>query len=169
MFQTSNSFITSRLVPGRVFVGSFFRVDLSPFAPRCGSIVWDAEGPRGLHVVGQHWPTFLVTNFWDPPIALPKDWRMEEVPGNMQILDGKMLKRLRKSFVFLVRSKGVRSLFCKEVEQEMLASSPRQQRPATHLAAAALEALQRPGKGWQRSKGHRYERSNEATRGSWPY
>ncbi|CAK9067333.1 unnamed protein product [Durusdinium trenchii] len=70
----------------------------------CGSIVWDAEGPRGLHVVGQHWPTFLVTNFWDPPIALPK-----------------------------------------EVEQEMLASSPRQQRPATHLAAAALEALQRPG------------------------
>ena len=33
-----------------------------------------------------------------------------------------------------------------EVEQEMLASSPRQQRPPTPMAAAALEAMQRPGR-----------------------
>ena len=33
-----------------------------------------------------------------------------------------------------------------EVEQEMLASSPRQQRPPTSMAAAALEAMQRPGR-----------------------
>ena len=36
-------------------------------------MVWDAEAPRGLNVVGQHWPTFLITNFWDPPILLPQD------------------------------------------------------------------------------------------------
>lgn len=33
-----------------------------------------------------------------------------------------------------------------EVEQEMLATSPRQQRPPTPMAAAALEAMQRPGR-----------------------
>ena len=67
-------------------------------------MVWDAQAPRGLKVLGQHWPTFLVTDFWDPPILLPQ-----------------------------------------EVEQEMLASSPRQQRPATAMASAALEQMQRPG------------------------
>ena len=67
-------------------------------------MVWDAEAPRGLNVVGQHWPTFLITNFWDPPVLLPQ-----------------------------------------EVEQEMLSSSPRQQRPPTPMAAAALDAMQRPG------------------------
>ena len=67
-------------------------------------MVWDAEAPRGLKVLGQHWPTFVVTDFWDPPVLLPQ-----------------------------------------EVEQEMLASSGRQPRPLTPLAAAQQEQLGRPG------------------------
>lgn len=42
-------------------------------------MVWDAEGPKGLNVVGQHWPTFLVTNFWDPPILLPQERPVEKL------------------------------------------------------------------------------------------
>ncbi|CAJ1379986.1 unnamed protein product [Effrenium voratum] len=70
----------------------------------CGSLVWEEERPKELDVLGQHWPTFLISNFWEPPVLLPK-----------------------------------------EVEQEMLASSPRAPRSPTPQAQAMLEAMQRPG------------------------
>jgi len=39
----------------------------------CGFVLRDAEKPRQIFVPGQHWPTFLVTNFWDPQISLPPE------------------------------------------------------------------------------------------------
>mmetsp|Transcript_12494 Transcript_12494/g.35589 ORF Transcript_12494/g.35589 Transcript_12494/m.35589 type:complete len:569 (+) Transcript_12494:74-1780(+) len=43
----------------------------------CGFVLRDAEAPRQLSVVGQHWPTFLMTNFWDPPVTLPEEMERE--------------------------------------------------------------------------------------------
>lgn len=40
---------------------------------QCGFKLRDHEGPRRVHLSGQHWPTFLVTDFWDPPLGLPSD------------------------------------------------------------------------------------------------
>ena len=39
---------------------------------RCGSLIWEGEQDRDLTVVGQHWPTFVVTHFREPPILLPQ-------------------------------------------------------------------------------------------------
>jgi len=43
----------------------------------CGFAVRDEEQPRQLFVPGRHWPTFLVTNFWDPPLALTEEAESE--------------------------------------------------------------------------------------------
>lgn len=39
----------------------------------CGFMLRDAQKPRQVAINGQHYPTFLVTNFWDPPVGLPED------------------------------------------------------------------------------------------------
>lgn len=52
----------------------------------CGVVLRDLEKPRQLFVPGQHWPTFLVTNFWDPPVTLPGEVEQEMFAnGNRQI------------------------------------------------------------------------------------
>ncbi|OLP87432.1 hypothetical protein AK812_SmicGene31336 [Symbiodinium microadriaticum] len=43
----------------------------------CGSLIWEGEQDRDLTVVGQHWPTFVVTHFREPPILLPQDVERE--------------------------------------------------------------------------------------------
>eukprot|EP00927_Polykrikos_kofoidii_P000587 TRINITY_DN10214_c0_g1_i1.p1 TRINITY_DN10214_c0_g1~~TRINITY_DN10214_c0_g1_i1.p1 ORF type:complete len:614 (-),score=84.05 TRINITY_DN10214_c0_g1_i1:141-1886(-) len=43
----------------------------------CGFILRDAELPRDIVINGQHYPTFTVTNFWDPPVILPRDVEQE--------------------------------------------------------------------------------------------
>jgi len=43
----------------------------------CGFVLRDTEKPRQIFANGQHWPTFLVTNFWDPPVTLPNDVEQE--------------------------------------------------------------------------------------------
>jgi len=46
---------------------------------QCGDMLRQAEMPKNITVLGQHWPTSLVTNFRDPPVAIPADveaqWR----------------------------------------------------------------------------------------------
>jgi len=48
----------------------------------CGALVWDTEKKRDLTVAGQHWPTFLLTNFWDPPVSLPREVEQEMQANN---------------------------------------------------------------------------------------
>lgn len=48
----------------------------------CGFMLRNAENPRQIFVDGQHWPTFLVTNFWDPPVSLPEDIKRELTAGS---------------------------------------------------------------------------------------
>lgn len=43
----------------------------------CGFVLRDEERPRQVFVSGQQWPTFLVTNFWDPPVTLPREVEQE--------------------------------------------------------------------------------------------
>mmetsp|Transcript_25797 Transcript_25797/g.56103 ORF Transcript_25797/g.56103 Transcript_25797/m.56103 type:complete len:560 (-) Transcript_25797:66-1745(-) len=43
----------------------------------CGFMLRDWEKPRETVVAGQHWPTFVVTNFWDPQVSLPAEVEQE--------------------------------------------------------------------------------------------
>lgn len=47
----------------------------------CGFVLRDTERPRQVFVPGQHWPTLLVTNFWEPPVALPRELEHELLAG----------------------------------------------------------------------------------------
>jgi len=47
----------------------------------CGFKLRDSERGRQLVVPGQHWPTFVLTNFWDPPVRLPSDMEREMFAG----------------------------------------------------------------------------------------
>lgn len=43
----------------------------------CGFKLRDREAPRRVAISGQHWPTFVLTDFWDPPISLPLEMERE--------------------------------------------------------------------------------------------
>lgn len=43
----------------------------------CGFVLRDAELSRQVFVAGQHMPTMLVTNFWDPAVMLPEEVERE--------------------------------------------------------------------------------------------
>eukprot|EP00928_Gymnodinium_smaydae_P073066 TRINITY_DN56324_c0_g1_i1.p1 TRINITY_DN56324_c0_g1~~TRINITY_DN56324_c0_g1_i1.p1 ORF type:complete len:643 (+),score=133.29 TRINITY_DN56324_c0_g1_i1:51-1979(+) len=47
----------------------------------CGFKLRDVEKSRQLFVSGQHWPTFTMTNFWDPPVTLPAEMEREMLAG----------------------------------------------------------------------------------------
>jgi len=51
----------------------------------CGFVLRDAEAPRQVTVPGQHWPTLLVTNFWDPPVALPEEMEREMLASSGRV------------------------------------------------------------------------------------
>jgi len=48
----------------------------------CGFVLRDEERPRQVRVSGQQWPTFLVTDFWDPPVTLPAEVEREMFAGS---------------------------------------------------------------------------------------
>lgn len=39
----------------------------------CGILLRDSEEARRVAIVGQHWPTIVLTNFWDPPVGLTQE------------------------------------------------------------------------------------------------
>lgn len=53
----------------------------------CGAMVRNKESPRRISVGGQHWPTFVLTNFWDPPVGLPIEVEQELISSQRQIRD----------------------------------------------------------------------------------